>query len=70
MIKVMNKINQYTKGLFLSVLAVAGLTLTSCKDQPDAYKVADGTPSINYVRCLSTEITSTRDAADMDYTVG
>ena len=66
----MNKINQYTKGLFLSVLAVAGLTLTSCKDQPDAYKVADGTPSINYVRCLSTEITSTRDAADMHYTVG
>lgn len=66
----MNKINQYTKGLFLSVLAIAGLTLTSCKDQPDAYKVADGTPSINYVRCLSTEITSNRDAADMHYTVG
>ena len=70
MIKVMNKINQYTKGLFLSVLAVAGLTLTSCKDQPDAYKVADGTPSINYVRCLSTEITTNRDAADMHYTNG
>lgn len=66
----MNKINQYTKGLFLSVLAVAGLTLTSCKDQPDAYKVADGTPSINYVRCLSTEITTNRDAADMHYTTG
>ena len=66
----MNKINQYTKGLFLSVLAIAGLTLTSCKDQPDAYKVADGTPSINYVRGLSTEITSNRDAADMHYTVG
>jgi hypothetical protein len=70
MIKVMNKINQYTKGLFFAALAVAGLTLTSCKDQPDAYKVADGTPSINYVRCLSTEITSTRDAADMHYTIG
>lgn len=66
----MNKINQYTKGLLFAALAVAGLSLTSCKDQPDAYKVADGTPSINYVRCLSTEITSTRDAEDMHYTVG
>ena len=70
MIKVMNKINQYTKELLFAALAVAGLSLTSCKDQPDAYKVADGTPSINYVRCLSTEITSTRDAEDMHYTVG
>lgn len=66
----MKKINQYTKGLLFAVLAVAGLTLTSCKDQPDKYEVADGTPSVDYIRCLSTEITSSRDAADMHYTNG
>lgn len=66
----MNILNQYTKGLFIAAVAVVGLTLTSCKDQPDAYEVADGIPSVDYVRCLSTEITSNRDSKDMHYTNG
>ena len=55
--------------LFAS-LAVAGLTLSSCKDQPDKYEVAGGKPTVNYVRCLSTEVHNTNDAADMHYTNG
>ena len=66
----MNKINQYTKGVLLALLAIAGLTLTSCKDQPDKYETTDGTPSVDYIRCLSTEIKSSRDASDMHYTNG
>ena len=30
--------------------ALTGLGLTSCVDQPDAYEVADGTPTIDYIR--------------------
>ncbi len=66
----MNKINQYTKGLLFAALAVAGLTLSSCKDQPDAYEVADGTPSVYYIRCLSTEVQNYNDASDVHYTNG
>ncbi|MBQ7420256.1 MAG: hypothetical protein IJV17_05910 [Prevotella sp.] len=66
----MNKINQYTKGLLFAALAVAGLSLYSCKDQPDAYEVADGTPTVNYIRCLSSEVQNSNDAVDMHYTNG
>ena len=66
----MNKMKTYTKGLLFASLAVAGLTLSSCKDQPDKYEVAGGKPTVNYVRCLSTEVHNTNDAADMHYTNG
>jgi len=66
----MNKINHYTKGLLLAFVAMAGIALTSCKDQPDAYEVTDGTPTVDYIRNLSTEIKSSRDADDMHYTNG
>ncbi len=61
---------QYTKGLLFATIALAGLSLSSCKDQPDKYEVADGTPSVNYVRCLSSEVQNNNDAADMHYTNG
>lgn len=66
----MNKMKQYTKGLFFAAFAVAGLTLTSCKDQPDKYEVADGTPTVHYVRCLSSEIKNNNDAEGTHYTTG
>ncbi len=66
----MNNMKQYTKGLFLATIALAGLSLSSCKDQPDKYEVADGTPSVNYVRCLSSEVKNYNDAEDMHYTNG
>lgn len=66
----MNKMKQYTKGLLFASLALAGITLSSCKDQPDKYEVADGTPTVNYIRCLSTEVQNYNDAADMHYTNG
>lgn len=61
---------RYNRGLLLALAAAAGLTLTSCKDEPDKYEVADGTPTINYIRCLSTEIVGNNDAADTHYTNG
>ena len=66
----MNKMKQYTKGLLLASVAVAGLSLTACKDQPDKYEVAGGKPTVNYVRCLSSEVKNSNDAADMHYTNG
>ena len=66
----MNKMKQYTKGLFFASVAVAGLSLTACKDQPDKYEVAGGKPTVNYVRCLSSEVKNNNDAADMHYTNG
>lgn len=66
----MNRMKQYTKGLLFAIMAIAGLTLISCKDQPDKYETTDGTPSVDYIRNLSTEIKSSRDAADTHYTNG
>ena len=64
------KIARYNKGFILALTAFAGLMLTSCKDEPDKYKVAGGTPTINYIRCLSSEIVGNNDAADTHYTNG
>ena len=66
----MNKMKQYTKGLLYATFALAGLTLSSCKDQPDKYEVAGGKPTVNYIRCLSTEVQNSNDDADMKYTNG
>lgn len=66
----MNKMKQYTKGLLFAALAVTGLSLSSCKDQPDKYEVAGGTPKVHYVRCLSTEVKNNNDASDIHYTTG
>ncbi len=66
----MNNMKQYTKGLLLATMALTGLSLSSCKDQPDKYEVADGTPSVNYVRCLSSEVQNYNDAEGMHYTNG
>ena len=54
----------------MAVLATAGLAMTSCKDEPDKYEIADGTPSVNYIRCLSSEVKNTNDAANTHYTTG
>ena len=64
------KITRYYKGLALMLAAVSGLMLTSCKDEPDKYEVADGLPTVNYIRCLSSEIKGNNDAADTHYTNG
>jgi hypothetical protein len=61
---------RYNRGFILALTAIAGLLLTSCKDEPDKYEVAGGTPTINYIRCLSTEIVGNNDAADTHYTNG
>ncbi len=66
----MNNIKQYTKGLLFATFALAGLSLSSCKDQPDKYEVAGGTPSVNYVRCLSSEVQNYNDEEGMHYTNG
>ena len=41
------------KGLILALVGSAALTITSCKDQPEAYEVTDGTPSIHFIRPVS-----------------
>ena len=64
------KTNNIFRNVGLVVAAIAAVTLTSCKDEPDKYKVTDGTPSVNYVRLLSSEIVGTNDAPDTHYTNG
>lgn len=44
------KVTRYVKGLALVVTAVAGMTVTSCEDEPDKYEIADGVPTLRYVR--------------------
>lgn len=63
-------ITRYHRGFVLALAAIAGLIFTSCKDEPDKYEVAGGTPTIHYVRCLSSEIVGNNDDPDTHYTNG
>ena len=39
------------KNIFLAALALTtGFLATSCEDQPDAFKLADGVPVLHYIR--------------------
>ena len=45
------KYNHKLSSLLLTALAIAsGFSLQSCKDQPDEFKLTDGTPTIDYIR--------------------
>lgn len=44
------KTTKYFQWLIAVAVAVTSLSVTSCKDQPDEYKVSDGTPSISFIR--------------------
>ena len=58
------------KGLSLALVAFAALATTSCKDEPDAYQIQGGKPTISFVRPVSA---SSRDsiitAASMQSTI-
>ena len=54
---------------YVLIMAVT-FGFTACKDEPDKYETAGGTPTIDYVRQLSTEIQSNSDEEDMHYTNG
>ena len=52
----------YTKSMLLVFCALFAMSLTSCKDQPNEYEIQDGTPKVNYIRALSSEIKGNNDA--------
>ncbi|MDO4163401.1 MAG: glycan-binding surface protein [Bacteroides sp.] len=66
----MVKIFRYNKTLIATLAMMTGLTFTACEDYPDAYEVAGGLPSVDYVRCLSTEIETSTDSESTQYTNG
>ena len=49
------KTNNIFKGLCLALAACASLAVTSCKDEPDAYEIQGGKPTINFIRPVSVE---------------
>lgn len=65
----MKTYRNYIHGMAALTLTL-GLSMTACQDYPDEYKVADGRPTVDYVRCLSTEIKTSTDTEDMVYTNG
>ena len=50
------KTMRYVKGLAIVMAVIGGMTVTSCEDEPDKYEIADGLPSIRYVRMTSPEV--------------
>lgn len=44
------KTKRYINWLLVSMLTITSFTMISCKDQPDKYEIADGTPTVYYVR--------------------
>lgn len=64
------KNNKYIKWLMAAAMVVAGFATTSCEDEPDKYEVADGLPTVNYVRSpLLAEADSLLTGAYMSNTV-
>ena len=53
------KTNKIFKAFGLALVALAALATTSCKDEPDAYEIADGRPTISFIRPVSA---SSRDS--------
>ena len=49
------KTNNIFKGLCLALICGASLAVTSCKDEPDAYEIQSGKPTINFIRPVSVE---------------
>lgn len=47
---------KYLKGLFLFGTISLGVALTSCEDEPDKYVIADGLPTVHYVRMTDPEV--------------
>lgn len=41
---------RYINWFFVAALAVMGCLMTACEDQPDKYEIADGVPTLKYVR--------------------
>ena len=49
------KTNNIFKGLCLALAVCASLAVTSCKDEPDAYEIQGGKPTIKFIRPVSVE---------------
>lgn len=58
------------KSLIAALVAVLGISVVACDDYPDEYKVAGGLPSVDYIRCLTSEIETSTDTEDTEYTNG
>mgnify|MGYP001753679902 FL=1 len=41
---------RYINWFFMAALAMMGCFMTACEDQPDKYEIADGVPTLKYVR--------------------
>ena len=44
------KLNKIFSWLVVALMAVSATMVTSCKDQPDEFKLTDGVPTVNYIR--------------------
>ena len=63
--------NTQYKSIIWGLIGTAALfAMSSCDDTPDAYEVAGGTPTVDYIRCLSSEIKGNNDDANTLYTNG
>ncbi len=47
---------KYMKALLLVGAVVSGAMFTSCEDEPDKYEVAEGLPTVRYVRMTDPEV--------------
>ena len=41
---------KYTNWFLAVVMTVVGFSMTACEDEPDKYEIADGVPTVKYVR--------------------
>ena len=49
------KTNKIFKGFCLALVACSALVTTSCEDEPDAYEIQGGKPTINFIRPVNVD---------------
>lgn len=50
------KVTTYIKGLALLTTLFTGAAMTSCEDEPDKFELAEGLPTVHYVRLPDPEV--------------
>ena len=50
------KATKYIKNLALLTILFTGVAMTSCEDEPDKYEIAEGLPTVHYVRLPDPEV--------------
>lgn len=61
------KKNKYIHGVLCLILLSAGMAFTACEDEPDKFKLTDGSPEVKYIRIAADTSTYKSQGTTINY---